>query len=193
MVSKAVDKCNARILKVKKKEGETNLEVKGPVVLVCGEADGALNLEKMLSDQTSPAVPEFEEVDEHRDTCAVFWSSGTTGQSKGICHTPYSVWNFGGFAMELQLRESIYFSSLSLFHCSGYWLGVVALLRRNTIYMVCGISFSRLHSICVRYFSLFLLVYFCKTDAFLSCYRYYQEVLRMTDGSSFPWRNDKHF
>ena len=72
-----------------------------------------------------------------KDTNIIFWTSGTTGLPKGICHSHFSTHHFGGFIGKSQVKpNSPSVTTTCFFHVGGFFTGVLALEKRMTYHHV---------------------------------------------------------
>ena len=72
-----------------------------------------------------------------KDVCIIFWTSGTTGLPKGICHSHFTTHHFGGFVAKSQVKpNSPSVTTTCFFHVGGFFTGILALEKRMTYHHV---------------------------------------------------------
>ena len=72
-----------------------------------------------------------------KDICIIFWTSGTTGLPKGICHSHFTTHHFGGFVAKSQVKpNSPSVTTTCFFHVGGFFTGILALEKRMTYHHV---------------------------------------------------------
>lgn len=102
-----------------------------------GPSDGVEDIVAKLEDINEREAPEPVAVSNtKKDTCLIFWSSGTTGLPKGICHSHYSAFNFPGFMSSLLTPNTPAVSTTCFFHVGGFFTGILAIVKRQTYYHV---------------------------------------------------------
>lgn len=70
------------------------------------------------------------------ETCIIFWSSGTTGLPKGICHSHFGAFHFPGFGKSMVTPNSPAVTTTCFFHVGGFFTGMLALEKRQTYHHV---------------------------------------------------------
>lgn len=70
------------------------------------------------------------------DRLVVFWSSGTTGLPKGICHSHFSAWNaFSALSDEIPTHCNNV-STTCFFHIGGFFVGIRSIRERQSYFHV---------------------------------------------------------
>ena len=108
-------------------------KLKSPKVLCLGDFEGIDDNLLNLLDRVDPNnAPEPADVDVKKDTCNIFWSSGTTGAPKGICQTSMAMFNiFGGLISRFQPNSSS-LTTTCFFHIGGSMTNIYGLMYRQT-------------------------------------------------------------
>ena len=86
-----------------------------------GEVEGVENILTMLeacSEKMAPAPVEIQ--NPKTETCLIFWSSGTTGLPKGICHSHWSTLHFWGFGKTYKVFDKPIVTTTCFFHVGGF-------------------------------------------------------------------------
>lgn len=114
-------------------------------VFCFGDFPGCENLLtlKNAADAAKSALPEAVDADDVMvDRLVVFWSSGTTGLPKGICHSHFSSWNaFSTFGDELPTHANNV-TTTCFFHVGGFFVAFRSILERQSYYHVRRVSNS---------------------------------------------------
>jgi len=132
-----VDRVKQAVAKV---EAEGNTKVK---VLSFGKVEGCTDvlglLESVdLESRTPPEPVRFSEEEIKSEVNLVFWSSGTTGLPKGICHTHFSSFNFCGWTEMVMKPNTNTVTTTCFFHVGGFYTGLMAMLKRQTYFHMFG-------------------------------------------------------
>ena len=103
-----------------------------------GDIDGVENILAMLDDLLDERMaPDPVEIqDTKNETCIIFWSSGTTGLPKGICHSHFSALHLVGFAKDMVEQDSPQVTTTCFFHIGGFTDATISLERRLTYHHV---------------------------------------------------------
>ena len=103
-----------------------------------GDIDGVENILAMLDDLLDERMaPDPVEIqDTKNETCIIFWSSGTTGLPKGICHGHFSAFHFAGFAKVMVEPDSPSVTTTCFFHVGGFMTAILSLEKRLTYHHV---------------------------------------------------------
>ena len=85
---------------------------------------------EVCSERMAPDPVEIQ--NPKNETCIIFWSSGTTGLPKGICHSHFSALHFMGYAKTFNTVDTPSVTTTCFFHVGGFLTGILALEGRNT-------------------------------------------------------------
>ena len=98
-----------------------------------GEVEGVENILTILEVCSERMAPDPVEIQNPKnETCIIFWSSGTTGLPKGICHSHFSALHFMGYAKTFNTVDTPSVTTTCFFHVGGFLTGILALEGRNT-------------------------------------------------------------
>lgn len=75
-----------------------------------------------------------------KDRLVVFWSSGTTGLPKGICHSHFSAWNALSAMSDEIPAHCNNVGTTCFFHIGGFFFGIRSILERQSYFHVCNIA-----------------------------------------------------
>ena len=117
--------------------------------------DGVENILTTLEVTSEKTAPEPVVIENPKtETCIIFWSSGTSGLPKGICHSHWSTLHIMGFSKTYQLFDKPMVTTTCFFHVGGFYTGILSLEKRNTYHHVGHLN---------HYFKNFDLVYSYRT------------------------------
>ena len=118
---------------------------------------GCINLQTLLQFANPNEVPEpVDASDIIQDVLLVFWSSGTTGLPKGICHGHFSSWNaFNSIGSSIMDRvTNAIVTTTCFFHIGGFFTSMRTLCERQSNYHVsCLLAYHQIRRL-IRAFSL---------------------------------------
>lgn len=105
-----------------------------------GDCEDILDkLDKTDGDEApDPVLPD----DPQKEVAIIFWTSGTTGLPKGICHTHFTAWNFPGYLTTMITPHSQAVSTTCFFHVGGFFTGIVAMEKHQTYHHMFGKGFK---------------------------------------------------
>ena len=103
-----------------------------------GEVDGVENILAMLDDLLDERMaPDPVEIQNPKnETCIIFWSSGTTGLPKGICHSHFGALHIIGFGKVMVEPNSSQVTTTCFFHVGGFAAATLSLEKRLTYHHV---------------------------------------------------------
>jgi len=109
-----------------------------------GEVSGVVNVFDLIKDIDESLAPDpVVAKDPKKDICIIFWTSGTTGLPKGICHSHFTTHHFGGFVAKSQVKpNSPSVTTTCFFHVGGFFTGILALEKRMTYHHMFGPDFT---------------------------------------------------
>ena len=114
-------------------ENETNQTVH---LFSLGVVTGVENILARFDITNENKAPEpFQAQDPKTETCVIFWTSGTTGSPKGICHSHFGQQNFFSLAKTQIMskdRNNPVMQTTSFFHVGGFNTPIIALEKRQT-------------------------------------------------------------
>jgi len=124
-------------------ENETNQTVH---LFSLGVVTGVENILARFDITNENKAPEpFQAQDPKTETCVIFWTSGTTGSPKGICHSHFGQQNFFSLAKTQVMskdRNNPVMQTTSFFHVGGFNTPIIALEKRQTDNHLFGKGFS---------------------------------------------------
>ena len=99
-----------------------------------GPVDGLENALDLIEDIEENEAPDpVVAKNPSKDTNIIFWTSGTTGLPKGICHSHFSTHHFGGIIGKSVVKpDTPSVTTTCFFHVGGFFTGVLALEKRMT-------------------------------------------------------------
>lgn len=109
----------------------------GPIVAPDDDIEDIIEALERVDDRDAPDPIAVRST--KTETCIIFWSSGTTGLPKGICHSHFGAFHFGGFGKSMAKPNTPSVTTTCFFHVGGFMTGMMALEKRQTYYHV---SFS---------------------------------------------------
>jgi len=107
----------------------------GPVP---GNCQDLMSLAKSADEYKAPKPAATKNAWE--DCSIIFWSSGTTGRPKGICHSQQTLWSI--LHPGLSRPKLNFFFALHYFHIGGFMSMLMTFLRGATLTSICGKGFS---------------------------------------------------
>ncbi len=97
------------------------LELSGVTVVRCGETDGGRDEYEPFLD-SAPSTPPESWLEDEEETISINYTSGTTGQPKGVQYTYRGAYlnALGEVITAGMAPESVYLWTLPMFHCNGW-------------------------------------------------------------------------
>ncbi|XP_059093403.1 luciferin 4-monooxygenase-like isoform X1 [Tigriopus californicus] len=89
--------------------------------------------------------PDPVDVDTESDVPLVFWSSGTTGHPKAICHTHFSALRMGGVTFNFMEPKMSLVISTCFFHGGGFIAALFSFMRHQCCHHMFGPDFKLEH------------------------------------------------
>lgn len=89
--------------------------------------------------------PDPVNVDTDNDVPIVFWSSGTTGNPKAICHTHFSAYRMAGVSVNFLIPKTNAVTSTCFFHMGGFFAALMSFVRHLSCYHMYGPNFQLEH------------------------------------------------
>ncbi len=123
---------------------ETWKRARNAIELVDNKKIHLYSFDSKNKDQVENILEKLADIEEHyapdpvevkstkRETCIIFWSSGTTGMPKGICHSHCGAFHFLGFAKTMSQSNINVMTTTCFFHVGGFFTGINALEKRQT-------------------------------------------------------------
>jgi len=81
----------------------------------------------------------------YTEKVVVFWTSGTTGIPKGVCHSHYTAYNFAPLWETFVVKKTSVVTTTCFFHVGGFLTGTMAVLAKQTYYHMFGDGFKLEH------------------------------------------------
>ncbi|TRY63736.1 hypothetical protein TCAL_04290 [Tigriopus californicus] len=110
-----------------------------------GPNDMFEDLSATLKNIDSIECPDPVDVDTNSDVPIVFWSSGTTGHPKAICHTHFSALRMAGVSVNFLTPKTNVVTTTCFFHMGGFFAAMLSFVRHLSCYHMFGPDFQLEH------------------------------------------------